>query len=52
MGEHAIDTGGPSWEFWRLLMQAVKSKYFVCVGAKCTLDRNIPAIEVAAYFKV
>ena len=52
MDEHAIDTEGPSREFWCLLMQAIKSKYFVGVAAKFTVDRNIPAIEVVAYFKV
>ena len=46
MGEEAVDTGGPSREFWRLIMYEIKDKF--CRGKEgcMVFDRNTPALQV------
>lgn len=45
MGESAVDTGGPSREFWRLL--AIGKKKYCRVGENgCFFDKNVPALQV------
>lgn len=49
MGEEAVDTGGPSREFWRLLMGEICSKY--CHGSekRTVLDRNVAALQASCF---
>lgn len=48
VGEEAVDTRGPSREFWRLFVHAIKQKY--CRGdlkeGRMVFDRNTPALQV------
>lgn len=46
VGEPAIDTGGPTREFWRLLNIALQEHYFVGTEGKKIFIHNVPAIEV------
>ena len=49
MGESAIDTGGPSWELWRLLAAGIETTY-CCSGDKgCFFDKNVQALQVFRY---
>lgn len=46
-----MDTGGPSREFWRLLVCGVREKYCVSVnGAGSSFDRNMQALQVCTLF--
>ena len=47
VGEEAIDTGGPSREFWRLLVGDIENTYCCGEAAKLVFDRNTPALQVA-----
>lgn len=49
VGEEAIDTGGPSQEYWRLLVEEVRNKY-CCGNERCVFDRNTPALMVHILF--
>ena len=40
VGEEAVDTGGPSREFWRLIMHAIGTKYCYGEEGKMVFDRN------------
>lgn len=44
--EEAVDTGGPSREFWRLFGLGVMKQY--CIGEEgiCLFVKNVPALEV------
>jgi hypothetical protein len=46
LGEEAVDTGGPSREFWRLFAEALVEQY--CVGDEGVylFVKNIPALQV------
>ena len=46
VGEEAIDTGGPSGEFWRLFVQGVANSFCVGDSYTCLPTRNIPALQV------
>lgn len=46
MGESGLDTGGPSREFWRLLMTAFKTEYCYSAEGGCFLCKNVPAMQV------
>lgn len=46
MGEEAVDTGGPSREFWRLVMLEIEKRFLHGdPGRKC-FDKNILALQV------
>ena len=42
----AVDTGGPSREFWRLFMCAVGERYTLGGELGKVFDRNIVALQV------
>lgn len=44
--EEAVDTGGPSREFWRLFTYAVMERYCIGDAGCCLFVRNTPAVEV------
>ena len=46
MSEQGVDTGGPSREFWRLLVEDIITSY--CVGERglCVFDKNSLALKV------
>ena len=48
VGKEAVDVGGPSREFWMLLVHAIKQKY--CRGdveeGRVVFERNTPALQV------
>ena len=46
MDEKAVDMGGPTREFWRLLMQEVADYYCVGSPGKCLFMKNTPAVQV------
>ena len=46
MREEAVDTGDPTREFWRLILEAIVDKYFVGEVGKMVFDRNTPALQV------
>ncbi len=46
VGEPAIDTGGPTREFWRLLISAFQNSYCIGDEGRKVLDHNVPALEV------
>lgn len=48
MGEAAIDTGGPSREFFRLLATGVEAEYCRCGENGCFLNKNVSALQVSA----
>ena len=48
VGETAVDTGGPSREFWRLLAIGIEKKYCRVGENGCFLDKNVPALQVDA----
>ena len=52
VGEPAIDTGGPSQEFWRLLEnEEFQEKYCLGSEGKKVFDHNVPALEVCSLMK-
>ena len=51
MGESAVDTGGPAWEFWRLLMGGMELRYCRTGEAGCFFEKNVPALQVAIYYQ-
>ena len=46
VGEPAIDTGGPTREFWRLLTSGFQDMYCVGDEGKKIIEHNVPALEV------
>ena len=50
MREEAVDTGGPSREFWRLVMQGIQNKYCHGEEGKMVFARNTPALQVCTIF--
>lgn len=48
VGEAAIDTGGPSREFFRLLATGVEAEYCRCGENGCFLNKNVSALQVSA----
>ena len=49
MGEAAIDTGGPSREFFRLtIATGVEAEYCRCDENGCFLNKNVSALQVSA----
>ena len=51
IGEPAVDTGGPSREFWRLLMLEVNNTFCVGGDEAKVFVRDVPAIQVAIKWK-
>ena len=47
VGKEAVDTGGPTREFWRLFIQEVVRHYCVGDSGMCLFAKNIPALEVS-----
>ena len=47
VGEEAVDTGGPTREFWRLFIQEVVRHYCVGDSEMCLFVKNLPALEVS-----
>lgn len=47
--EVGVDSGGLTWEFWRLFAREVAEKY--CIGdcGKCLFAKNIPALQVGVF---
>lgn len=41
-----MDTGGPSREFWRLIMYAIKEKFCHGKEGQMVFVRNTPALQV------
>ena len=49
VNEWAVDTGGPSREFWRLFVGGAVETY--CIGKRnCIFTRNTPALQVHMEF--
>ena len=46
VGEEAVDTGGPSREYWRIIMHDIKQKYCHGQDGKLVFNRNILALQV------
>lgn len=46
VGEPAIDTGGPSREFWSLLVRTVSANLCIGVDGKKTFLHDVPALQV------
>ena len=46
MGEEAVDTGGPSREFWELFGQGIADTYFVGDSYTSLPQKNVPALQV------
>ena len=44
--EEAVDTGGPSREFWRLIVQEVVRQYCVGEPGISLFVKNVPALQV------
>lgn len=51
VGEPAIDTGGPTREFWRLLNNGFQEKFCIGSEGKKVFDHNVPALEVCLLMK-
>ena len=49
VGEHAIDTGGPSREFWSLLVKCIDDN--LCTGKERNkvFTHDVPALQVHGY---
>ena len=47
MAEEAIDTGGPTREFWRLLVEEVVKEYCVGDPGMSIFTKNVPALQVS-----
>ena len=45
MAEEAIDTGGPTREFWRLLVEEVVKEYCVRDPGMSNFTKNVPALH-------
>ena len=50
MREEAVDTGGPSREFWRLIVQGIEDKYCHGEKGKMVFARNTPALQVRTMY--
>ena len=46
IGEVGVDTGGPSREFFRLLMMVVDEKYYCGNDGTKVFVHDVPAIQV------
>jgi hypothetical protein len=46
LAEEAVDTGGPSREFWRLFAEALVEQYCVGDEGAYLFVKNIPALQV------
>ena len=44
--EEAVDTGGPSREFWRLFASEVVLQFCEGEAGKCLFMKNVPALQV------
>ncbi|XP_065917601.1 uncharacterized protein [Dysidea avara] len=46
VGEPAVDTGGPSREFWYLLVKGIAAQYCRGIDGKLTFERDIQALQL------
>ncbi len=52
VGEEAVDTGGPSRGFWRLVMKDVCHKYCHGDERRMVFARNVPTLQVRVHVYV
>lgn len=49
MAEVSVDTGGPSREFWRMLVEEIARHYCMGDPGRTLFVKNIPALHVCMH---